>query len=153
MGITWFFKIETIKKIQITRWVKYVFYQLETIKTIADLVQMSVTLYFTIYTAGYTLPMQIQEHRSLGDRSLNFYLRNPLVIVIFVKHSQRQVTQIQAAKTSCYCYCYCNTAITEKSWKFANDNNAALVQLWWLWPPGVELTRDDPSTSTIVLEK
>ena len=66
---------------------------------------MSVTLYFTIYTAGYTLPMQIQEHRSLGDRSLKFYLRNPLVIVIFVKHSQRQVTQIQAAKTSCYCYC------------------------------------------------
>ena len=101
--------------------------------------QMSVTLYFTIYTAGYTLPMQIQEHRSLGDRSLkllsntpnperkrrrrslNFYLRNPLVIVIIVKHSQRQVTQIQAVKTSCYCYC--ETQLSRK-----NHGNLRMIQ-------------------------
>ena len=105
MGITWFFKIETIKKIQITRWVKYVFYQLETIKTIADLVQMSVTLYFTIYTAGYTLPMQIQEHRSLGDRSLKFLPEKP----------------------SCYCY-FCKTQ-PETSHSNSSRENLLLLLL------------------------
>ena len=41
-----------------------------------------VTLYFTDYIAGYILPMQSLEQRSLGDRSL----KKSLVIII-VRHS------------------------------------------------------------------
>ena len=124
MGITWFFKIETIKKIQITRWVKYVLYQLETIKTIADLVQMSVTLYFTIYTAGYTLPTQIQAPRSLGDRSLKLLSNTPNP----ERKRRRRSLKFLPEKPSCYCY-YCKIQPETRHSNSSRENLLLLLLL------------------------